>query len=234
MTQFKKYDEFLNESSKFPEEIEGNDQIIFKKEWEKMNGGKLAAKYNMYYRGYEIDGNRIFGSVPELERFMKNYILSNNLYAKYKYMPEKPIGESVVNEGKYDFMSGLSIQFNGTNYSISSVKDDLVNVKDSKNNEKTFRLSAIVAQNPGVDVKPRMPRPSAWNKGMKSDAYSKSEYQKILKDAIKDAGGSEYAHDMAQSMIYDPGIRARIEKDYPMLRNINQMIQRLQWDLEMY
>lgn len=92
--------QFLNESKEvFPNEIVGNDQILFKKEWEKMNGGKLAAKYNQYYRGYDIDaGGHIFGSVDELERFMKNYILSNNLYNKYKYMPEIPIKESITND----------------------------------------------------------------------------------------------------------------------------------------
>ena len=69
---------------------------------------------------------------------------------------------------------------------------------------------------------------------MKSDAYSPNEYQRVLKGAISDAGGNEYASDIAQSMIYDPGIRARIEKDYPMLKTTKQMIQRLQWDLESY
>jgi len=139
-----------------------------------------------------------------------------------------------LNEGKYDFMIGSAIQFNGVDYTINSVKDDIVEVSDSKKNKKTFRLSAIVSQNPGVDVKPKTPRPPAWNKGIKSDAYSPQEYQKILKGAISDAGSSEFAHDIAQSMIYDPGIRARIEKNYPMLRSTKQLIQRLQWDLEAY
>jgi hypothetical protein len=100
MKHVKLFEEFLNEGKDiFPNELIGNDQILFKKEWEKMNGGKLAAKYNQYYRGYNIDaGGHIFGSVGELEKFMKNYILSNNLYNKYKYMPEKPIAESAVNE----------------------------------------------------------------------------------------------------------------------------------------
>jgi hypothetical protein len=142
--------------------------------------------------------------------------------------------EDFINEGKYDFMSGLAIQFNGTSYTISSVDGDFVNAVDSKKNKKTFRLPAVISQNPGVDVKPKKPRPAAWNKGQKSDAYSPAEYQKVLKDAVKDAGGNQFAHDMAQSMIYDPGIRARIEKDYPMLRNTQQQIQRLQWDMEMY
>ena len=100
MKKVKLFEQYITEGKDvFPNEIVGNDQILFKKEWEKMNGGKLAAKYNQYYRGYDIDaGGHIFGSVDELERFMKNYILSNNLYNKYKYMPEIPIKESVVNE----------------------------------------------------------------------------------------------------------------------------------------
>ena len=76
----------------FPDEKVGNDQILFKKEWERMNGGRISAKYNLYYKGYDIDrGGHIFGSVAELENFMKTYILSINLYNKYKHMPEKKI-----------------------------------------------------------------------------------------------------------------------------------------------
>jgi hypothetical protein len=92
--------QFVNESKEvFPNEIVGNDQILFKKEWEKMNGGKLAAKYNQYYKGYDIDaGGRIFNSVDQLEKYIKATELSNNQYNKYKYMPEIPIKESVVNE----------------------------------------------------------------------------------------------------------------------------------------
>lgn len=76
----------------FPDEKVGNDQILFKKEWERMNGGRISAKYNLYYKGYDIDrGGHIFGSVAELENFMKTYILSNNLYKKYRYMPEKKV-----------------------------------------------------------------------------------------------------------------------------------------------
>jgi len=142
--------------------------------------------------------------------------------------------EQFISEGKYDHMSGSAIKFNNTSYTIISVDGDFVNVIDSNKNKKSFKLSAVISQNPGVDVKPKKPRPAAWNKGQKSDAYSRTEYQRILKGAIKDAGGNEFAYDMATSMIYDPGIRARIEKDYPMLRNTGQMIQRLQTDLEMY
>lgn len=71
----------------FPDEVIGNDGIIHKKEWEKMNDGRIIAKYNQYYKGYDIDyGGHIFSTTAELEKFVNNYILSNNLYNKYKYM----------------------------------------------------------------------------------------------------------------------------------------------------
>jgi hypothetical protein len=97
MKHIKLFEEFLNEGKEvFPNQVEGNDQLIFKKTKEWMNGGKLSGKYNIYYRGYDIDaGGRVFGSVGELEKFIKDYILSNNLYNKYKHMPEKPIDETV-------------------------------------------------------------------------------------------------------------------------------------------
>ena len=76
----------------FPDEKVGNDQILFKKEWERTNGNRVSAKYNLYYKGYDIDrGGRIFGRVAELEDFMKNYILSINLYNRYKNMTEKKV-----------------------------------------------------------------------------------------------------------------------------------------------
>lgn len=97
MKKVRLYEEFLNESKDvFPNEIIGNDNILFKKEWEKMNGGKLAAKYNQYFKGYDIDaGGRIFNTVDQLEKYIKATELSNNQYNKYKYMPEIPIKESL-------------------------------------------------------------------------------------------------------------------------------------------
>jgi len=100
MKKVKLFEEFLTESKEiFPKEIIGNDQILYKKEWEKMNGGKLAAKYNQYFKGYDIDfGGRIFNTVDALEKYVKARELSNNEYNKYKNMPEQPIKEAVVNE----------------------------------------------------------------------------------------------------------------------------------------
>jgi hypothetical protein len=93
MKHIKLFEDFINEAKeKFPDQIEGNDGIIFKK----VSQIGDRAKYNQYYRGYDIDaGGHVFGSVAELERFMKDYILSNNLYNKYKHMSEKPISESL-------------------------------------------------------------------------------------------------------------------------------------------
>jgi hypothetical protein len=86
------------ENSNFPDQVEGNHGIIFKKVSQSGN----SAKYNIYYRGYDIDiGGHVFGSVGELERFMKNYILSTNLYNKYKHMPEKSIDEADEGEDSY-------------------------------------------------------------------------------------------------------------------------------------
>jgi hypothetical protein len=85
-------------TNNFPNEIFGYDKILFKKEWEKMNCGEIIAKYNLYYKGYDIDfGGYIFGSIAEMDRFMKDYTLSISIYNKYKHMPEIPIKESIVN-----------------------------------------------------------------------------------------------------------------------------------------
>ena len=99
MKKIKLFEDFISEAKeKFPDQIEGNDGIIFKKV--SQSGDRV--KYNQYYRGYDIDaGGHGFGSVAELERFMKDYILSNNLYNKYKRMPVKQIVES-LDEGTYN------------------------------------------------------------------------------------------------------------------------------------
>ena len=154
--------QFVNESKEvFPNEIVGNDQILFKKEWEKMNGGKLAAKYNQYYRGYDIDaGGHIFGSVDELERFMKNYILSNNLYNKYKYMPEIPIKES--NSGIDSDIKKLETlikkQFNVVEFKAPSKRPSsneeylMVKVKDDKYGGPQSGLGKFIKRWTGVEA----------------------------------------------------------------------------------
>jgi len=92
MTQFKKYDEFLNESSKFPDQVEGNHGIIWVKQREQNQGTRTVANYVPFYKGYDIDfGGHTFGSKDEMEKYIKSYVLSNNVEHKYKYMPEIPL-----------------------------------------------------------------------------------------------------------------------------------------------
>ena len=83
-----------NES--FPKQIIGNNDIVYKKEYEKNQSGGKIAHYNLYYKGYDIDpGGYTFKSMEEMKAFMKQYVLSNNLYNKYKHMPKKNIGENM-------------------------------------------------------------------------------------------------------------------------------------------
>jgi len=83
-----------NES--FPKQIIGNNDIVYKKEYEKNQSGGKIAHYNLYYKGYDIDpGGYTFKSMEEMKAHMKQYVLSNNLYNKYKHMPKKNIGENM-------------------------------------------------------------------------------------------------------------------------------------------
>ena len=87
------------EENNFPDELIGNDNILFVKEWEKNQNGKNIAHYNIYWRGNDIDfGGRTFESVKSLKNFKENYILSNNLYDKLKHQPEKQISNK-YNQG---------------------------------------------------------------------------------------------------------------------------------------
>jgi len=84
----------------FPDEVIGNDNILFVKEWEINQNGKNIAHYNIYWKGYDIDfGGHTFESIKSLKKFKENYILSNNLYDKLKYQPEKQIS----NKSKYNY-----------------------------------------------------------------------------------------------------------------------------------
>jgi hypothetical protein len=80
----------LDESEgSFPDQVKGNDGIIWKKEWEKDN----RAHYGVFYKGYDIDfGGLTFDSVDRLNKYIKSYILSNNWYNKLKHA--KPLDEN--------------------------------------------------------------------------------------------------------------------------------------------
>jgi len=148
------------------------------------------------------------------------------------------ITEGNVNEGKYDHMIGKAFKLPGrgnTSYKITKIEDNrFVHVLDDRQNSSMFDIRKIVKDNPGIDKKPKVKR-TAWNKGTgDKNLISKREYAKILMGAMKDAtsmGDREATHDMAQSMIYDKGILARLVKDHPG-KNSKQLMQQLQWDLE--
>jgi hypothetical protein len=128
MKKVKLFEEYITEAAEmFPKEIIGNDQILFKKEWEKMNGGKLAAKYNQYFKGYDIDfGGRIFNTVDALEKYVKVRELSNNEYNKYKNMPEQSIKEA-MDEAKQSIVD----YSNSKNKILVGLKTDLLrNMKE--------------------------------------------------------------------------------------------------------
>ena len=63
-------------------EYKGNDGIIWKKEKET----KKSANYVPYYKGHNIDtGGYNFGNEKELLKFIKDYIVSNQIYNKYRF-----------------------------------------------------------------------------------------------------------------------------------------------------
>ena len=80
---------------KMPDKYIGNDEIVFLKTKEDNRG----AHYNLYYKGHDIDvGGRSFKNGMELTNFADDYILSNQLYNKLKYVKAKPLPESVIEE----------------------------------------------------------------------------------------------------------------------------------------
>jgi hypothetical protein len=81
----------LDESEgSFPDQLKGNDGIIWKKNWEKNN----QANYGAFYKGHDIESGGItFDNVNTLQRKVKSYVLSNNLYDKLKYA--KPLDENI-------------------------------------------------------------------------------------------------------------------------------------------
>jgi predicted kinase len=66
----------------FKSEYKGNDGIIWKKG--KTRGG--VTNFTPYYKGHDIDkGGHNFKTEKELKDFIKDYILSNQLYNKYRF-----------------------------------------------------------------------------------------------------------------------------------------------------
>jgi len=155
--------------------------------------------------------------------------------------------KDILLEGKYDHMIGRSFKLPGrgnASMRINRIEDDRfvhaspyeewAKYGEDKASSAMFSIQKVIQHNPEIDDKPVKKR-TAWNKGTGDPKLiSKREYAKILMGAMEDMksmGDEDATHDVAQSMIYDQGILARLVKDHPG-KNSKQLTQQLQWDLE--
>jgi hypothetical protein len=126
----------------------------------------------------------------------------------------------------------ISFKINGLgNYTSIKGDNETITGRDQGGTVRTFTRKRIEQDNPGIfDKQPRERKPREIKpQGVRP--YSEAQYRKILQGAIDDAGSTEFAYDIADSMIYDPQILARLKKDYPG-DSARELKQRLQWDLE--
>jgi len=92
MEELKAFRRYINESTDvLPDEVEGNNGLIFKKQKESENA--RGSLYFIYYKGYNIEfGGRRFGTLDSLNGLVKDYVISDNLYNKIKHYPTVKIG----------------------------------------------------------------------------------------------------------------------------------------------
>ena len=146
--------------------------------------------------------------------------------------------KDLLAEGKYDHHIGRWFDVNGKDWRIVRFIDDrFAHVMDDRKNSSMFRIEFLVknakALKPGgPDFSTKKQRP------VRPKVMTKRDYEKMLKGAMEDTkgmmGDEEFTHDMASSMIHDPEIKKLLQKEYPMVRKEEDLIQRLQWDLETY
>jgi hypothetical protein len=99
--------EEATEPETWPDRVPGNNGIIWKKEKQ----GSRGANYVPYYKGHNIDtGGYTFGSVDKLKSFIDDYVLSNQLYNKLKFEPEKSLDEESVTGTGATFTPGTGEQ----------------------------------------------------------------------------------------------------------------------------
>lgn len=123
MKHIKEYEEFINES-KFPDEVIGNDDIVWKKKRETSG----TANYEPYWHGYSIDfGGVNFSSPDRLNAFIKDYVLSNNWYNKLKHLPVKKIDEN-LNEDLSATISDPEIEAAWSKVYGKELKDDFPHI----------------------------------------------------------------------------------------------------------
>lgn len=173
-------------------------------------------------------GNTVSLPTPELEdklsNAMKKYIAepSDDEYDQMAAM-EPESDPSQMNK----YISEATFNINGLgNFEFTGMRDDLVMGSQNNGPVRTFRKEKVLQDNPNFfDRQPRERKPQGIR------PYSEAQYRKILQGAINDAGSTEFAYDMAESMIYDPQILARLKKDYPG-ESARDLKLQLQYDLE--
>jgi len=142
--------------------------------------------------------------------------------------PEAPQDDSLTEE----VLDEIEFTINGLGkYSSISSDADTITGRDQGGTVRTFSKKKVELDNPGIfDKQPRERKPRE-KKPQGVRPYSEAQYRKVLQGAIDDAGSTEFAYDIAESMILDPQILARLAKDYPG-DSAKKLQQRLQWDLE--
>ena len=154
-------------------------------------------------------GNTVSLPTPELEDklsdAMKKYI-SEPSDDEYDQMAAMEPESDPSQMNKYISEATFNINGLGT-FEFTGMGDGLVMGSQNNGPVRSFRKEKVEQDNPGIfDRKPREKKPQGIR------PYSEAQYRKILQGAIDDAGSTEFAYDMADSMIYDPQILARLKK----------------------
>ena len=163
------FKEGINEG--FKSEYKGNDGIIWKKG--KTRGG--VTNFTPYYKGHDIDkGGHNFKTEKELKNFIKDYILSNQLYNKYRF-------ES-VNEGMFSTIDQIRQDSKDVRDFIKKVFADR-DFKDMKNDKEFLKYLKSIYE--GVDESKGVPQ--NYMQGRTSD------YHTALRGKKKDySGGTNF------------------------------------------
>ncbi len=136
-----------------------------------------------------------------------------------KYIPEGMLQERAFN------INGL-----GT-FEFTGMKDGLVMGSQNNGPVRSFRKEKVLQDNPDFFKRQPRERKPREKKPQGVVPYTEEQYREVLQGAIDDAGSTEFASDLADSMIYDPQILARLATDYPG-ESAKELKQQLQYDLE--
>jgi hypothetical protein len=231
-------------ANRFSIEVNYGDNVLAKNDIFKFKIDPQAGKLLFKLGKYDVPLVNI-GATDGNNSAMNTVLLQKNLgvvLKKLKKMPkvndsepeetpvEAPETEPVVPKEdplKEEILGEIEFTINGLGkYTSISGDADTITGKDQGGTVRTFSRKKVELDNPGIfDKKPREKRPEGVR------PYSESQYRDILQGAIDDAGSTEFAYDMAESMILDPRILAKLKKDYPE-ESAQGLKERLQWDLE--